>query len=74
MILLAAALATLPLIAEKTAGLDRRDGLLPLYWDAGEGKLWLEIPEPGSELLYYTSLPAGIGSNEYTSVTSVTRA
>ncbi len=36
---------------------------MPLYWDAANGKLWLEITRFNSEFLYQVSLPAGIGSN-----------
>ena len=36
--------AQLPSIEAKTKGLEKRDGFLPLYWDAGAGTLWLEIP------------------------------
>ena len=54
----------LPSIASKTAGLERHDGFLPFYWDANEGKLWLEVPETGEEFLYVHSLSAGIGSND----------
>ncbi len=56
--------AAVPTIAEKTEGLEPRQGFLPLYWDAGEGKMWLEIPRPGDEFLYIESLAAGIGSND----------
>jgi hypothetical protein len=54
----------LPSIASKTAGLERNDGFLPFYWDADEGKLWLEVPATGEEFLYVHSLAAGIGSND----------
>jgi hypothetical protein len=57
-------LAQLPTIEEKTQGLEKRDGFLPLYWDAAAGKLWLEIPRLDSELIYLVSLPAGMGSND----------
>ncbi len=50
-------------IATKTAGLQKIDGYVPLYWDAASGKLWMEISRLNTELLYQTSLPAGIGSN-----------
>jgi hypothetical protein len=53
-----------PSIEQKTKGMERHDGFLPIYWDAREGKLWLEISRFDEELLYYTSLPAGIGSND----------
>lgn len=59
-----AAQEPLPSIAEKTDGTQKLDGFLPLYWDADEGKLWLEIPEMEQEMIYIVSLPAGLGSND----------
>jgi Met-zincin/Domain of unknown function (DUF5117) len=53
-----------PTIAAKTAGMQKLDGFLPLYWDEREGKLWLEIGRWNTELLYTESLAAGIGSND----------
>lgn len=53
-----------PTIATKVAGLEKRDGFVPLYWDAAGGKLWIEISRFGQEFLYLTSLPAGVGSND----------
>jgi len=55
-----------PTIAEKTLGMERRDGYFPFYWDAKGGKIWLEIPAGrlGVEFLYVNSLPAGLGSND----------
>src|SRR5262245_18173472 len=50
-------------IAAKTAGMQKIDGYLPLYWDAVNGKMFMEISRFNSELLYQVSLPAGIGSN-----------
>ncbi len=46
-----------------TAKLQKIDGYLPLYWDAGEGKLMMEISRFGEEMIYQTSLPGGVGSN-----------
>ena len=51
-------------IAEKTVGLTKMDGFLPLYWDAKNGKMFLEFAKPDEEFLYYSSLPAGLGSND----------
>src|SRR5208282_1864581 len=51
-------------IAEKTAGAQKYPGYFNLYWDAKQGKLWLEIDKWGSEFLYQSGLPAGIGSND----------
>lgn len=55
---------TPPTIAAKTANLQKIDGFVPVYWDAAQGKLWMEISRFNTELLYQTSLPAGIGSND----------
>lgn len=55
--------AQTPTIASKTANLQKIDGYVPLYWDAAQGKMWMEISRFNTELLYQISLPAGIGSN-----------
>ena len=60
----AAAPEKLPTIAEKTRGLERLDGFLPLYPDPRTGTLWLELPRLGEEMIYVVSLPAGVGSND----------
>jgi Met-zincin/Domain of unknown function (DUF5117) len=39
-------------------------GYFNLYWDAKQGKLWLEIDKWNTEFLYQSSLSAGIGSND----------
>jgi hypothetical protein len=54
---------TLPSIADKTKGLQKMDGYIPLYWQPSTGKLFLEIARFHQELLYQVSLPAGLGSN-----------
>ena len=53
-----------PTIEEKTEDMDRRDGFFPVYWDATEGKVWLEIPQMEQQFLYVNSLPVGLGSND----------
>ena len=53
-----------PTIAEKTAGAQKLPGYFNLYWDAMQGKLWLEIDKGGTEFLYQSGLSAGIGSND----------
>ena len=50
-------------IATRTSKLHNQDGFLPLHWDEKEGKLLLEIPRTGEELIYQVSLTAGVGSN-----------
>ncbi len=54
----------LPTIAEKTAGMTRQAGLFPFWWDAAQGKIWLEIDQFETEVLYLNSLSAGLGSND----------
>jgi hypothetical protein len=51
-------------ITEKTANTQKLAGYFNLYWDAKQGKLWLEIDKWNSEFLYQSGLSAGIGSND----------
>ena len=53
-----------PTITEKTAGAQKLPGYFNLYWDAKQGKLWLEIDKWGAEFLYQSGLSAGMGSND----------
>jgi hypothetical protein len=53
-----------PTISDKTAGMQKLAGYFNLYWDGKQGKLWLEIDKWGSEFLYLSGLPAGVGSND----------
>lgn len=56
--------APLPTITARTAGMTPLPGWLPVYWEERAGRLWLEVDKLDRELLYYTSLPAGLGSND----------
>ena len=56
--------STPPTIETKTGGMRKMDGFLPVYWDEKAGKMWLEIGRWDEELLYYPSLPAGLGQND----------
>ncbi len=51
-------------IANKTAGLTKLDGFIPLYWDVHAGKMYMEISRFNQEFLYLTALSAGVGSND----------
>ncbi|NIM00531.1 MAG: DUF5117 domain-containing protein [Acidobacteria bacterium] len=59
----------LPRIEEKTAGLERRDGLFSLWVDRDTGRVWMKLPpaEPGTRthatVLYVEGLAHGLGSN-----------
>ena len=54
----------LPSIAEKTEGMEKIDGFLPLYWDEDQGQLWMEIPQLDQEMIHYVGFGAGLGSND----------
>lgn len=49
-------------IAERTAGLTRLDGFVPLYWDPAAGSLLLEIRQLGTDFLFTAGLATGLGS------------
>lgn len=51
-------------ISDKTKEMEKYDGYFPFYWDADEGKLYLEVDKPDTEFLYYTTLASGAGSND----------
>ncbi len=53
-----------PTVGEKTRGFEKHEGFFPVYWDAEEGKVWLEIPRFDEDFLYVVSLPRGLGSND----------
>jgi len=54
----------LPSIDARTAGLQKLDGYVPLYWDEKTGSLLMEISRWDTEMLYSTGLSAGLGSND----------
>lgn len=51
-------------IAEKTKNFKRYDGYFTFWWDAVNGKIWLQADKLDQEFLYVNSLPAGLGSND----------
>jgi hypothetical protein len=51
-------------IADKTKNMKRYDGYFTFWWDAGNGKIWLQVDKFDKEFLYVNSLPAGLGSND----------
>jgi hypothetical protein len=54
----------LPTLEDKTKNLLKQEGFLNFYWDDNSGRVYLEIPRTETEILYQTSLPAGLGSND----------
>jgi hypothetical protein len=53
-----------PSIEQRTAGMQKLDGYMPLYWDDKNGSLWMEIGKFDTEMLYATGLTSGLGSND----------
>ena len=53
-----------PTIKAFTEGMEKQEGYLPFYYDAKKGKIWLEISQLDTELLYYPTLAQGVGSND----------
>ncbi|HZU21629.1 MAG TPA: hypothetical protein VE998_02285, partial [Terriglobales bacterium] len=51
-------------MSARTAGLQKRDGFVPFYWDARRGALLLELSQQAldREFLYFASLGSGIGT------------
>jgi hypothetical protein len=54
----------LPTIDAFATGFEPVPGLVPLWWDAAAGRLYVELPPERSPFLYWVSLPAGLGSND----------
>jgi hypothetical protein len=54
----------IPTIEAKTSSMRHMPGFLPLHWDAKGGRLYLEIPQLNTDMLYFDSLPYGTGSND----------
>lgn len=50
-------------IASVTEKLQKIDGFMPIYINADEGKIFIEITRFNKEFLYLVSLPTGVGSN-----------
>jgi hypothetical protein len=51
-------------IADRTGGAQRADGFIPFYWDTTRGRVLIEIPAFGEDVLYYVSAASGAGSVE----------
>ncbi len=50
-------------ITARTAGLERRDGFIPVYLNDRTGAVWLELPRDSMRALLMTTLATGLGSN-----------
>jgi hypothetical protein len=43
--------------------MERREGLIPIYLDSKQGKIYLELPADSMRVLMFTTLATGLGSN-----------
>jgi hypothetical protein len=50
-------------IEARTTGLEKKDGLIPIYLDNKTGKILLEIPRDSMRVLMFYGLATGLGSN-----------
>ena len=50
-------------ISARTAGMERRAGLIPIYLDDRQGRLFLEIPRDSMRVLAFFLQSTGLGSN-----------
>ncbi len=50
-------------IASRTAGMEKRDGFIPVFLDHRTGKIALEIPRDSMRVLFFLELATGLGSN-----------
>jgi hypothetical protein len=53
-----------PSIEAKTAGMQKLEGFVPLYWDEAEGRVYLEVARFGVEMLHANGFASGLGSND----------
>ncbi|MHB8837864.1 MAG: zinc-dependent metalloprotease [Gemmatimonadaceae bacterium] len=51
-------------ISARTAGLEKRDGFIPVYLNDRTGAVWLELPADSTRVLFMTTLATGLGSND----------
>jgi hypothetical protein len=51
-------------ISDKTKNMKVDTGFLNFFWEESTGKIWLQIDKLNEEILYQTSLSAGLGSND----------
>src|SRR4051794_17072625 len=56
--------AAMQSVEDRTAGMKRLDGYIPMFWDERGGSMYLEISRFDSDFLFSTGLSAGLGSND----------
>ena len=59
----ATAAAPASAIGAKTAGMEKRDGFIPMYLESKTGKILLELPRDSMHALMFVGQATGLGSN-----------
>lgn len=49
-------------VAQRRAGLERRDGYVPFYLDAARNRVLIEVPKLNDDMLYFVQVAKGIGN------------
>ncbi len=49
-----------PSIGDKTEGMQKIDGFMPLYWEESTGKMWMEISRWNTDLMHMAGVGAGL--------------
>jgi hypothetical protein len=60
----AADMQAAPTVAQRTLGLQRLDGFIPMYVDSARGRILFESPPLGEDVLYFVSFATSPGSVE----------
>ena len=55
---------SVPTVEVFTKDMEKKDGFIPFFWDAKQGKIWLVVSQFDKEILYYPTLAQGVGSND----------
>src|ERR1700733_11141052 len=59
--LIAIVAMSIPVLAQ-SPNAERREGLIPMIWDADQGKLYFEISQLDRDYLFFTEVAKGSGS------------
>ena len=51
-------------IAEFTNGMSKQEGLIPIYYDRAQDKVYLQVTGFDQAMIFQSSLPQGVGSND----------
>lgn len=64
LLLATSAWANVPAIEAFTEDMTKKDGFIPFYYDKTSDSVYLQIDNPGTSMLFQSSMPYGVGSND----------